>query len=180
MAEIRIIIIYTYRNKHVKAVNMSINVNFNPTVKLAKLDPADYQIRKKLEELGINPTGSKEGDLEAIRQATGKSGTEAAQGNKPAAQTPPEIASFMKSIGATPTNSKEGDELAVRTRLQQMETQAATPADKSRVEGYKAEWAALTASAAPQSAGAQQNTGTGDAFAGQSQLAKMNRHFLVK
>ncbi len=154
-------------------------INFNPAIRANKTDPVDYQLKKKLEELGIQPTGSKESDLQAIKEATGKSGTDSTDKITQAPQTPPEIAAFMRGIGVNPTNSKESDAIAVSNRLNQLETQAAKKSDITLAQGLKAEWAQLTASAPSEGAGSQQS-GSGDSFAGQNQMAKINKHFLIK
>jgi len=166
------------------------SISFNPAVSNNKYQNDDYHIKRRLQELGLQSTGSKDKDLKAIEEAEKKKDTEATdkvsqpqqiqqnEQTQQAPQTPPEIASFMRSIGAEPTNSKEGDALAVETKLKQLETQAANPTDINTVNNLRSEWQQLTEAAPSQGADLKQS-GSGDAFAGQDQLAKLNKHFLM-
>jgi len=119
--------------------------------------PGDPQVIAMLRQYGLQPTGSREGDLQALMKAmngdfnnmqninnnskadkAGKKG-----GNRPPPQTPPAVSAFMRSIGLQPTNSKEGDYTAITTKLQELEAQAKSDPEKQKVDSLRATFASL-------------------------------------
>lgn len=127
----------------------------------------DPQIMAQLKALGLQPTGSVQGDLAAIQQAKGGSGQQitGAQQAQHTPRTPAAVASFMQKLGIQPTNSKEGDDAAIKAKLNSLEASVKSAADRQSVAGLKAEFTNIVAQAG----------GTG-----QAQLASMNKFFLVK
>lgn len=153
-------------------------IGFNPAIKNIN-QQADPQIKAQLEALGLTSTGSKEADLEAIKKALEAKKPDNDNKIMPPPQTPLEIAAFMRSIGVEPTNSKEGDALVVENRIRQLESQATSPAELDKVQNLKTTWEQLTASASSGGTSFQQQSSSTDSFAGQNQLAKINKWFLV-
>jgi hypothetical protein len=155
-------------------------INFNPAIGMNSKIYTDPQIKAQLEALSLQPTGTKEGDLQAIKEALEKTKPDSSNKTTQSPQTPPEIAAFMGSIGLEPTNSKEGDEIAVQNRLNQLESQATNESEFNSVKSLRSVWAQLTSSASSGESSFQQQSTSTDSFAGQNQLAKINKWFLVK
>lgn len=157
-------------------------IGFNPNIQMKP--PIDPKIKTQLDELGLKPTGTKEGDLAAIQDALLKKAQETSglqqNGDCPPPQTPEEIAKFMRSIGLQPTNSKEGDDIAIRSKLNEMEVKATSQAELNTVESLRSTFAQLIASASSGGSSFQGQSTTCDSLAGQDQVAKLNKWFLLK
>jgi len=139
-------------------------ISFNPSIR--KNSPVDFFIKSQLEKLGLQPTGSQEGDIKAIQNAlTQKSSSDENQisgqmgGALPPPQTPEAVANFMEKLGLEPTNSKEGDNALITAKLSELESNATTPLDTNNVQSLKAEFESIIAQA------------------GQQQTAAMNKSF---
>ncbi|HBG49278.1 MAG TPA: hypothetical protein DDW90_07215 [Cyanobacteria bacterium UBA9971] len=142
-------------------------ISFNPSIR--KNSPVDFFIKSQLEKLGLQPTGSQEGDIKAIQNAlTQKSSSDENQisgqmgGALPPPQTPEAVANFMEKLGLEPTNSKEGDNALITAKLSELESNATTPLDTNNVQSLKAEFESIIAQAGS---------------AGQQQTAAMNKSF---
>ena len=142
-------------------------INFNPSVR--KNAPVDFFIKSQLEKLGLQPTGSKEGDIQAIQKALAQKTSP--DENKISGQiehpkrpphTPEAVAAFMEKLGLTPTNSKEGDNALITAKLSELQSNAKTPLEINNVQSLKSEFEAIIAQA-----------GT----AGQQISAMMNKSF---
>ncbi len=143
--------------------------------------PIDPITKAKLDQLGLKPTGSREGDLAAIQNAlTGqaeKTGEQKGPQNwpqMPPPKTPDEIASFMQKLGLNPTNSKEGDHAAITTKLATLETIAKTDSEKQNVNTLKGELKTLIESVQGK------QPPPPEAMTGMQQLGLMNKFFMVK
>ena len=142
-------------------------ISFNPSIR--KNSPVDFFIKSQLEKLGLQPTGTKEGDIKAIQNAlTQKSSSDEnkisgqAGGAPPPPRTPEAVATFMEKLGLNPTNSKEGDNSLITTKLSELESKATTPSKINNVQSLKAELESIIAQAGS---------------AGQQQTAAMNKSF---
>lgn len=166
-------------------------IGFNPYIMPNQMvDPA---IKTQLDALGLKPTGSKQGDLAAIQaakssQTQNSNNKNIADANKVSTQIPPQNqsiqqvqppwAELMQKLGLTLTGSKESDIAAITKKLQTLEAQATSPDQKAEVATLKAEFQAITSAEA--SSGSNQVNTQSNAFAGQNQLAELNKFFLIQ
>jgi len=139
-------------------------INFNPSIR--KNSQVDFFIQSQLEKLGLQPTGSKEGDIKAIQNALAQKITPdknqiscQAGGTPPPPKTPEAVATFMEKLGLEPTNSKEGDNALITAKLSELELNAKTPSEINNVQSLKAAFESIIAQA------------------GQQQSAAMNKSF---
>ena len=148
---------------------------FKHTLFRYQLNP---EILKKLEELGLNSTGSVEGDLKAIKEAVGKlSKNSLNSAAPPKPETPPEIAVFMAKLGIKPTNSKEGDHAAIIEKLGNMLASAKTAEEKNEVNDLLNEFNIIIASLDPNDNREMHLAGH---FRGMQQLGVLNSLFINK
>jgi len=142
-------------------------INFNPSIR--KNLVFDFFIQSQLEKLGLQSTGSKEGDIKAIQNALAQKISPdenkilgQAGGAPPPPRTPEAVACFMEKLGLEPTNSKEGDHALITAKLNQLESNAKTPSEIGNVQSLKTEFEAIIAQAG--SAGQQQSAAMNKAF----------------
>lgn len=145
------------------------------------------QTRLKLEALGIDAKNIKtetEGQeiLKLYQANQNTQGTSTAQNTDQANKAstmmqqsgqaqPPAWLSLMKQNGISPTGSIEGDKTAVQTALAKM--------DPAQAKSLASEFKAVGLDVEVTNDSQQNNTMQSDAFAGQNQLAQMNRFFLL-
>ncbi|MEI8388285.1 MAG: hypothetical protein WCG23_00225 [bacterium] len=152
-------------------------IQFNPYIN--QKPPIDPQILIQLQSLGLKPTGSREGDLAAIQQA--KSGnTDSAnntdQANKAstlmASQTQQghkggaPWSSIMDELGIKGSGSAAGDAANISAIIATMQpNEASSIASRCQAVGLSV---------------SVQNAQSIDPYAGQNQVAEMNKFFLLK
>jgi hypothetical protein len=142
------------------------------------------QTKAKLESVGVDTSGIKtesEGQ-QILKSSMNAQGVNSAQNTDQANKAstimqhnqpgpPPAWVSIMKQNGITPTGKIDGDKTAVASALTNM-----NPAEaKSLASQFQAAGLAVTAPNDSQKA----DSFKVDPFAGQNQLANLNRHFLV-
>ena len=157
----------------------------------------DEMLKTRLKALGLQSTGSVQGDLALLKSAqSGQSQSSSAsqtdnankvstqiQASSQAQQLP--WASLMNELGVKPTGSKEGDFAAISSAIEVKSSQATTTEQKSEVKALQQEFASIqsqndsnstqsVAQAASPSAQSQQSN-----YTGQNQVAELNKYFLL-
>ncbi len=164
-------------------------INFKQRIKLKP--PIDPSIKAQLDSLGLQPTGSKEGDLAAIKAALNEQSINtdkadkasslmgAPDQNKPA---PPWL-TLLQELKIRPTGSKEGDFAAIAARLTTINSQATTQAEQAKVatliSNFNALGGSLKAQASHDKSSELQAHKPID-YLGQNQVAELNKYFLIK
>lgn len=172
---------------------VSFNTQTSSTSKTGSKPQIDPDILAQLQALGLQPTGSKEGDLAAInaaktakqaqqgqniqgqQQKGGPQGAGQGQGPPPG---PPPWESLMQSMGLSLTGSKEGDFAAINQKISEMEASAKTDSEKQNVSQLKSQYQAVQSQA--NAGGPSQGGGGQNQFTGMTQLAEMNKLFMLK
>jgi|GEM_PF-2355609 len=164
------------------------SISFNPYVQNKYV--IDPTVKAQLDALGLNTTGSKDSDLEAILSAktsqnsntssitdqANKASTLMSSQVKSGQQGQPPWFSLMQKLGISPTGSKEGDFAAISAKLSTMQSQATNEADKANVTNLQSEFQSLGGqSNSISNAQAQSNPFDIE----QNQTADLNKHFLV-
>ncbi len=164
-------------------------INFNQRLKLKP--PIDPNIKARLDALGLQSTGSKEGDLAKIKAAMDEQGINTDKADK-ASSLPglkekekpiPLWISLMEELNVKPTGTKEGDFAVISAKLSTMSSQATTEAEQNKVIGLTFQFNAVGGGLNMQPEKnnffqAQVNKPVD--YTGQNQMADLNRYFLVK
>jgi len=134
------------------------------------------EIFKQLQELGLKPTGSVEGDLKAIQETLKNNPKKELTANLPKKpDTPPEIVAFMRKIGISPTNTREGDFSAIMDKLRSLLSSSKTKEEKQEANEMINEFNILIAS--DESSQEFGKIGLQE-FRGRRQLGNMNKVFI--
>ena len=160
--------------------------SLDSTTSTSSVQALTEETKQKLEALGIdtsNITTEAQGlaalaTAQATSEASSSTSTQETTdaANKASTQQScpgqkPEWISLMEEIGVSPTGSIDGDKTAVSSALQSM-------TDTAEAKSLAAEFTSAGLSVSIDSS-SEQSTQQQDAFAGQSQLAELNKHFLV-
>lgn len=155
----------------------------------------DPTIKAQLDALGLKTTGSKQGDLAAIKAALAEqsqsgSASQVDDANKVATQqTSRELpwATLMSQLGIQQTGSKEGDFAAIGAAIEVKASKATTVSEKAEVKALQQDFAAIQSQDDSNSLQSQAQAATASAqnqqsgsFTGQNQLAELNKFFLLK
>ncbi len=165
-------------------------INFNQRFKLTS--PIEPSIKAQLDALNLQPTGSKEGDLAAIKGALDEQGINTDKADKASSlmgvqsdkdKPIPPWASLMEELNVRPTGTKEGDFAAISTKLSTMSSQATTEAEQTKATSLTSQFNALGGSLNMQpnkTDSSQPPVEKSIDYTGQNQIAELNRWFLVK
>lgn len=134
-----------------------------------------YPLQQPPAQQGVNSTENNENtkQIQNIEETDKIANTP----NMPPPKTPPEVAQFMISIGIQPTNSKDGDRIAIENRLNQLESQATTPAKLNEVKQLRSVWAEIVASGPSGDTPFQKQSTGQDKLTAMDQMATLNKWF---